>query len=115
MQRTICVETMDHSSFQSRPEVSIHSVNDRPSWIDPILDYLKNNKLPEDQRAADLIKRKAPRYWVSKEGFFYRRSFLRPYLVCVHSDLMKDFLYEIHEGVCKSHIRGRSLASRAMS
>ena len=115
IQRTICVETIDRSSFQDQQEESIHTVSDWPSWMDLILDYLKNNKLPEDRRAADLIKRKALRYWVSKEGSLYRRYFSRPYLLCVHPNLVKDFLYEIHEGVCGSHTGGRSLAHRAMS
>ena len=115
MQRTICVEIIDCPSFQYQPEVSIHIVSNRPNWMDPILDYLKNDKLPEDRRAADLIKQKAPKYWISKEGSLYRRSFSGPYLPCVHLDLVKDFLYEIHEGVCGSHTRGRSLAHRAMS
>ena len=62
IQRTICVETIDRPSFQDQQEVSIHTISDRPSWMYLILDYLKNNKLPEDRRAADLIKRKSPRY-----------------------------------------------------
>ena len=115
MQRTICVETIDRPSFQDQQSVSIHTVSNRPSWMDPILDYLKNNKLPENRRAADLIKRKALRYWVSKEGSLYKRSFSGQYLLSIHPDLVKDLLYEIYEGVCGSHIGGRSLTHRAMS
>ena len=62
-----------------------------------------------------MIKRKAPRFWVSKEGLLYRRSFTGPYLLCVHPDKVKDFFFEIHEGICGSHTRGRSLAHRAIS
>uniref|UniRef100_A0A2N9FKJ9 Integrase catalytic domain-containing protein n=1 Tax=Fagus sylvatica TaxID=28930 RepID=A0A2N9FKJ9_FAGSY len=63
IQRTICVETLDCPSFQCREVLSIHAANDQSSWMDPILDYLKNNKLPEDRKEADLIKRKALKYW----------------------------------------------------
>ena len=115
MQRTICVETLDCPSFQCREVLSIHTVSDQPSWMDPILNYLKNNKLPEDRKAADLIKRKAPKYWVSGEGSLYKRSFSGPYLLCVHPALVENFLYEIHEGICGSHSGGRSLAHRAIS
>ena len=118
MQRIICIETIDRLSFQNQQEVSILIASVRPSWMDPILDYLKDNKLPEDQKAADLIKQKTPKYWISKEGSLYRRSFSGPYLLCVHPDLVKDFLYEIHEGVCgsllrhqPSHIRGYAYPS----
>ena len=62
-----------------------------------------------------MIKQKAPRFWVSKERLLYRRSFTGPYLLCVHPDRVKDFLFEVHEGICGSHTRGRSLAHRALS
>jgi hypothetical protein len=83
--------------------------------MDPILSYLKDNKLPEDKKEAKMIKQKAPRFWVSKDGLLYRRSFTGPYLLCVHPNKVKDFLFEIHEGICGSHTGGRSLAHRAIS
>jgi ribonuclease HI len=114
IQRTVCIETLDQPSFQDQ-EVSVCSISSQPSWMDPILSYLKDNKLPEDKKEAKVIKQKAPRFWVSKEGLLYRRSFTRPYLLCVHPDKVKDFLFEIHEGICGSHTGGRSLAHRAIS
>jgi hypothetical protein len=54
--------------------------------MDLILSYLVDNKLPEDRKEAKMIKRKAPKYWVSKEGLLYRRSFTGPYLLCVHPE-----------------------------
>jgi hypothetical protein len=83
--------------------------------MDPILSYLKDNQLPKDKKEAKMIKRKASRYWVSKEGSLYRRSFTGPYLLCVHQEMGKKFLFEIHEGICGSHTGGRSLAHRAIS
>ena len=62
-----------------------------------------------------MIKRKAPKYWVSEEGSLYRWSFTGPYLLCVHPEMVKSFLFEIHEGICRSHTGGRSLAHRAIS
>uniref|UniRef100_A0A2N9GLJ3 Uncharacterized protein n=1 Tax=Fagus sylvatica TaxID=28930 RepID=A0A2N9GLJ3_FAGSY len=81
IQRTVCIETLDQPSFQDQ-EVSVYSVSSQPSWMDPILSYLKDNKLPEDKKEAKMIKRKAPRYWVSQEGLLYRRLFTGPYLLC---------------------------------
>jgi ribonuclease HI len=114
IQRTVCIETLEQPSFQNQ-EVSVCSINIRPSWMDPILSYLKDNKFPEDKKEAKMIKQKAPRFWVSKEGLLYRRSFTGPYLLCVHPDRVKDFLFEVHEGICGSHTGGRSLAHRALS
>jgi hypothetical protein len=64
---------------------------------------------------ANVIKRKAPKYWVSKEGSLYRWSFTGPSLLCIHPEMIKNFLFEIHEEICGSHIGGRSLAHRAIS
>jgi ribonuclease HI len=114
IQRTICIETLDQPSFQSQ-EVFVCSISNQPSWMDPILKYIKNNELPEDKKEANMIKRKAPKYWVSEEGSLYRRSFTEPYLLCVHPEMVKSFLFEIHEGICGSHMGGRSLAHRVIS
>jgi ribonuclease HI len=114
LQRTVCIETLDQPSFQNQ-EASVSSVSTQPSWMDPILSYLRDNKLPEDKKEAKMIKQKAPRFWVSKDGLLYRRSFTGPYLLCVHLNKVRDFLFEIHEGICGSHTGGRSLAHRAIS
>ena len=113
-QRTVCIEILDQPSFQNQ-EVSVFAVNHQPSWMDPTLSYLRGDKLPEDKKEAKMIKRKAPRYWVSKEGLLYRRSFTGPYLLCVHPEKVEDLLFEIHEGICGSHTGGRFLAHRAIS
>jgi hypothetical protein len=83
--------------------------------MDALVAYLQDDKLPKDQKTASLIKRKALGYWLSKEGNLYKRSFSGPYLLCVHPNLVKNLLFEIHEGICGSHTGGRSLAHRAVS
>jgi hypothetical protein len=55
IQRTICIETLDQLSFQNQEE-TICSINSQLSWMDPILSYLKDNKLPEDKKQANMIK-----------------------------------------------------------
>uniref|UniRef100_A0A2N9F9V4 Reverse transcriptase domain-containing protein n=1 Tax=Fagus sylvatica TaxID=28930 RepID=A0A2N9F9V4_FAGSY len=92
VQRTVCIETLDRPSFQKQ-EVSVCSISNQPSWMDPILSYLMDNKLPEDKKEAKMIKRKAPRYWVFKEGLLYRRSFTGPYLLCVHPEMANALKY----------------------
>ena len=114
VQRTVCIETLDRPSFQDQG-ISVCSISRQLSWMDPILSYLVDNKLPEDRKEAKMIKRKAPEYWVSKEGLLYRRSFTGPYLLCVRPEMIQNFLFKIHEGICGSHTGGRSLAHRAIS
>ena len=88
----------------------IHSITVGPCWMDPFILFLKDGILPEQRKEAEGIKRKASRFWLSQDLKLYRRSFLGPYLLCVHPDIMQDLLYEIHEGICGSHKGGRSLA-----
>ena len=78
--------------------------------MDPYILYLKDEILPEQRKEAEVIKRKATRFWLSKDLKLYRRSFSGPYLLCVHLEVTEDLLYEIHEGICGSHTGGRSLA-----
>uniref|UniRef100_A0A2N9H9C9 Integrase catalytic domain-containing protein n=1 Tax=Fagus sylvatica TaxID=28930 RepID=A0A2N9H9C9_FAGSY len=115
MQKTVTVEVLNSPSSQDCDSDILCTVNPVASWMDPLIAYLQNDQLLEDQKEADIVKRKAPGYWLSKEGSLYKRSFSGPYLLCVHPDLVNNLLYEIHEGICGSHTGGRSLAHRAMS
>ena len=86
-----------------------------PSWMDPMVAYLKDDQLPENKTEAHKTRLKVTRFWLSPDGRLYMKSFTRPYLQCVHPSKVEDFLNEIHEGICGSHIGGRSLAYRAIS
>ena len=112
--RTIVVEVQDSPSIMKSSPATICQVEAGPSWMDPILNYLTKDVLPADKKEAAKIRRNATRYWVSREGKLYKRSYTGPYLLCVHPDMVPDLLYEIHEGVCGGHTGGRSLAHRAI-
>jgi hypothetical protein len=113
--RMVTVEVLSTPSTLIDTVDRICGTGSEASWMDPLIAYLRDDCLPKDPRAASVIKRKAPRYWLSKEGNLYKRSFLGPYLLCVHPNMVDDLLFEIHEGICGSHTGGRSLAHRAMS
>ena len=113
--RTVTVEVLSTPSTLIDTVDRVCGTGSKASWMDPLIAYLRDDCLPKDPRAANVIKRKAPRYWLSKEGNLYKWSFSGPYLLCVHPNLVDDLLFEIHEGICGSHTRGRSLAHRAMS
>ena len=82
--------------------------------MDSIIQFLKQDILPEERIEADKVRRKATRYWLSENQKLYKRSFSGPYLSCVHPELTKLLLEELHEGICGSHTGGRSLAHRAI-
>ena len=83
--------------------------------MDSIIQFLKEDIPPEERIEADKVRRKAIRYWLSENQKLYKRSFLGPYLLCVHPELTKSLLEELHEGICRSYTGGRSLAHRAIT
>ena len=112
--RFIPIETLAAPSI-ALPTFHIHTITVSPCWMDPYILYLKKGILPEQRKEAETIRRKAVRFWLSKDSKLYRRSFSGPYLLCIHPEITKDLLYEIHEGIYGSHTGGRSLAHQALT
>ena len=93
-----------------REKVQIHQLRLGPSWMDPIVLFLKGDILPKDKGEADKAQRKAFRFWLSEDQKLYKRSFSGPYLLCIHPEAVKLLLEELHKRICGSHIGGRSLS-----
>ena len=83
--------------------------------MDSIIRFLKEDILPEEKIEVDKIQRKVTSYRLSEDHKLYKRSFLGPYLLCVHLELTKSLLEELHEGIYGSHTGGRSLVHRAIT
>ena len=83
--------------------------------MNPIIDFLAKDKVPDNEKEAKMIRRVAPRYWLSADRKLYRRSFVGPYLLFLHLEKVNELLTELHDGVCGGHVGGRSLAHRAMT
>ncbi|XP_030929646.1 uncharacterized protein LOC115955594 [Quercus lobata] len=113
--RVILVEEVLRPSTEKANGIGIHNIRAGPSWIDPIVLYLKHDTLPDDKVEAGKIRRKATRFWLSEDSKLYRRSFSGPYLLCVHPEATELILEELHEGICGSHTGGRSLSHRALT
>ena len=86
-----------------------------PSQMDPIIQFLSKDILPKDKSEAEKLCRKAPRFWLSEDQKLYKRSFLEPYLLCIHPEASELLLEELHEGICGSHTGGRSIAHRTIT
>ena len=93
----------------------IHQIKLGPSWMDSISLFLEKDVLPEEKFEADKVRRKSPRFWLSKDRKLYKRFFSSSYLLCVHPEASESLLEEPHEGVCGSHMGGRSLSHRALT
>ena len=66
LSRVIIVEDLASSSLTKQPLVYIHDIQVGRSWMDPLVTFLKQGLLLEDMGKAEKIRRKAPRYWLSK-------------------------------------------------
>ena len=113
--RVILVEDLYKPTETKRDIAQIHQVRSGPSWMDSIIQFLKEDILPKERIEADKVRRKATRYWLSENQKLYKRSFSGPYLLCVHPELTELLLEELHEGICESHTGDRSLAHRAIT
>ena len=112
--QVILVEDL-YKPTRTKGTAQINQIRVRQSWMDFIIRFLREDILLKKKIEADKIRRKATSYWLSEDHKLYKCSFLGPYLLCVHLELTESLLEELHEGICGSHTRGRSLAHRAIT
>ena len=60
--RVILVEDLYKPTETKRETAQIHQIRAGPSWIDSIIQFLKEDILPEERIEADKVRRKATRY-----------------------------------------------------
>ena len=51
-----------------------------PCWMDPIINFLAEDRVSDNEKEAKKIRQLASRYWLSADCKLYRRSFGGPYL-----------------------------------
>ena len=95
--------------------VRAYEVRVGPSWMDPIVTFLKDDILPEEKPEVEKIRRNMTQFWLSEDHKLYKRSYFRPYLLCVHPEASKSLLEELHERICGSYTGGRSLSHLALT
>ena len=83
--------------------------------MDSIVLFLKEDILLDGKSKVDKVRRKAPRFWLSKDQKLCKRFFSGPYLLCIHPEVSKLLLKELHEEICGSHTGGRSLSHKALT
>ena len=95
--------------------VHVHQVRVRPSWMDHIVLFLRNDVLLGDKSKADKVRRMEPRFWLSKDQKLYKHSFFEPFLLCIHPEVSVLLLEKLNEGIYGSHTGGKSLSHRAIT
>ena len=68
--------------------------------MDSIIQFLREDTLPEERIEADKVRRKATKFWLFENQKLYKSSFSRPYLLCIHPEMTESLLEELHEGIC---------------
>ena len=61
---------------------TILCASSKPSWMDPIIDYLKSQALPAESLTARKVKRQAPYFTLIYEKV-YKRSYSLPLFKCL--------------------------------
>ena len=111
----ILVEHLSRANEVTKDIIRAHEVRVGPSWIDPIVMFLKDDILPEEKSEAEKIRRNATRFWLSEDHKLYKRSYSGPYLLCIHPEASEPLLEELYEGICGSHTGGKSMLHRAFT
>ena len=113
--QVILVEDLCKPTEVKKEGVYVHQVRIGPSWMDPIVLFLKKDILPEEKLVADKVRRQAPRFWLSKDQKLYKRFFSGPYLLCIYPEVSELLLEELHERIYESHTGGKSLSHRVIT
>ncbi|GKV46573.1 hypothetical protein SLEP1_g53545 [Rubroshorea leprosula] len=114
-QRSTIVEVLDAPSYVDFTiGCQLLSTNpSSPSWTTPLIDYLQTDKLLEDPSAAKLIKRRAAHFTLL-DSQLYKRAASMPLLRCLTPYEAEYAVREVYEGVCDTHIGGRTLARKLL-
>ena len=82
-------------------------------WRREIIEYLENGILRLKKKSTVQLRMKARRFTMVN-GTFYKRGFTLPLLNCVLVEEGDYILWEIHEGIYKSHLEARVLAHKVV-
>ncbi|XP_072073815.1 uncharacterized protein [Arachis hypogaea] len=67
------------------PVVALHLTKISPSWMDSIIDFLQNDKLPVGEKEAKALRREAAKYTII-QGQMFKKGLSQPLLKCLHPD-----------------------------
>ncbi|XP_074342688.1 uncharacterized protein LOC141680330 [Apium graveolens] len=106
------VVPLDIQRQPSVPEHEVGSIGSElgPTWMIPILTYIKEGSLLDEKNEARRIKYKVARY-VIYDRVLYRRGFSVSLLKCIDGDECKYILRKVH-GAFVTITRGSSLAHK---
>jgi len=105
------------STYAASPEgekcLQICVLEEGDTWMTPYRRYIADGILPAEPGDGKRIKKNSARYTLV-DGVLFRHGFTHPILTCVSCDECTRIMWELHEGICGSHVGGRSLASKVI-
>jgi hypothetical protein len=101
--------TTDPGPPQPGQEVMMINVD----WIQPFINYIREQKVPSDKNKAEQLIRKAKTYVLVGVKLYRWGATFVVLMNCIPRDKGKDILEEIHRGVCGNHASSRTLVSKA--
>ncbi|GAU22037.1 hypothetical protein TSUD_309410 [Trifolium subterraneum] len=112
--KSVIQEILSHPSIQKPTRVlDINAIGDTNCWMTPVYNYLAHGTLPNDEKEATTVKRRACSY-ILLDNKLYRRGFFIPLLKCADEATANYILRGIHEGINSQHLGGCSLARKAL-
>ncbi|XP_024315649.1 uncharacterized protein LOC112271007, partial [Brachypodium distachyon] len=94
------------------PDEPIFTTRPVPAWAQPIVSYLKDGNLPEEEVLARQIQRRVKAYTIIN-GELYKRSVTNDVQRCVEPKEGQEILRDIHQGECGHHASSRTLVGKA--
>ncbi|GJT93114.1 reverse transcriptase domain-containing protein [Tanacetum coccineum] len=101
LSKQVLVEVLKEKSIQEE-EVATVVEEEGPTWMTPIIKYLKDGTLPYNRKEASKLRIKARQYELL-EGVLYRQSFLKPWL---RKGQVFNSRYGLFHEVDRGEIRG---------
>jgi predicted choloylglycine hydrolase len=78
------------------------------SWTQDFIDYIKENKLPDNREEATIIIRRSKNYVLVGDNLYRRATSSGVLLKCITREEGKEILEEIHSGCCGNHAASRT-------
>ena len=97
LSRSTPVEYLAEPSIDLYGEV-VAQVGSKPTWMEPIWDYIIDGSLPDDPKEAAKIRARSARF-TNHKGSLYKRGFFTPFLKCIAGKDTEYVLREVHEGI----------------
>ncbi|KAJ4813319.1 Pol-polyprotein [Rhynchospora pubera] len=89
----------------------VYIVEAGKEWYALLWNFLKEGKLPEEDKVARKVKRWALEFTI-RDGLLLKKGYGIPWLTCVGRAKADGIIAEVHEGICGSHQGITSLGRR---